>query len=83
MGSNGVVTETAHLHVDRDKYESSYDRIFGSGKTKEKTKIEILAETISSKHQISTIKAKSIIQTISMELKAEVDCGYLAEELLK
>lgn len=28
MGSNGIVTETAHLNVDKKKFDESYDRIF-------------------------------------------------------
>jgi len=28
MGSNGFVTETAHLNVDKKKFGEGYDRIF-------------------------------------------------------
>ena len=30
MGSNGIVTETAHLKIDKKKYDDNYDRIFNA-----------------------------------------------------
>lgn len=29
MGSNGIVTEKAHLNVDNEKYSTEHERIFG------------------------------------------------------
>ncbi len=82
MGSNGIVTETAHHNVDRDKFGSNYDKIFGKKGYKEPTQIEKLARKISDNHPISTCLAHEIIRTVSIELQSEVDYGYLAEELL-
>ena len=39
MGSNGIVTEKAHLNVDLDVYKENHERIFGKKKERIKEPI--------------------------------------------
>ena len=82
MGSNGIVTETAHHNIDRKKFGESYDNIFG-GPRKPKTALDRLLDIIASKYQMTNFKAEKVLTTISEELNKEIDHGELAESILK